>query len=434
MNNLTVLVLAGGSGTRFWPLSTNKILFPFLGKPLWEYSVARVLPKQTKEVVIVASPDNYEALGAIRFSVPSKIVVQQEAKGMADAVLTAKREIQTNEALILIADDIFDPSLPQRVVEVGQSSGAACAIPGWKTSRYFPGGYLRLDGDRVVEIIEKPNPEDIPSPYVTISSHYFPNVAQFFAMLERAQGDLDARYEEAVSMLMKEERCVMVPYDGPFASLKYPWHVLDVVDLLLREVTLSTGEGCDFRSNVVIEGPVYIGNNVKIFEHTKITGPAYIGDNTIIGNNNVIRHSMIGANCVTGFNTDITRSYIGDSCWFHSNYLGDSVIERNVSMGSGAVLANLRLDEGEIFSLVKEKRVSTQRVKLGSIIGKDVRIGVNTSIMPGVKIGQGSFVGAGMVIQADVPSDSFVYEKREIAIIPNQRQVSEGREEFKKKL
>lgn len=434
MNNLTVLVLAGGSGSRFWPLSTNKILFPFLGKPLFEYSVVRVLPKQTKEVVIVASPDNREALEVIRFSVPRKIVVQQEPKGMADAVLTAKHDIQTNEVLILIADDIFDPSLPQRVVEVGQSSGAACAIPGWKPSRYFPGGYLRLDGDRVVEIIEKPHPENIPSPFVTISGHYFSNIAKFFAMLERAQGDLDARYEEALSMVMNEERCVMVPYDGPFASLKYPWHVLDVMEALLRETTLSTGEGCDIRSNVVIEGPVYIGNNVKIFEHTKITGPAYIGDNTIIGNNNVIRQSVIGANCVTGFNTDITRSHIGDACWFHSNYIGDSVIERNVSMGSGTVLANLRLDEGEIFSTVKGKRISTQRVKLGSIIGKDVRIGVNTSIMPGVKIGRGSFVGAGMMIQADIPDDSFVFEKKEITIVPNQKRASEGREEFKKRL
>ncbi len=434
MNNLTVLVLAGGSGSRCWPLSTNKILFPFVGKPLFEYSVVRVLPKQTKEVVIVVSPDNYEELRAINVSFPTKIVLQQEAKGMADAVLMAKHEIQTNEVLILIADDIFDPSLPQRVVEVGQSSGAACAIPGWKPSRYFPGGYLRLDGDRVVEIIEKPYPENIPSPFVTISGHYFSDIAKFFAMLKRAQGDLDARYEEALSMLMNEERCVMVPYDGPFASLKYPWHVLDVVEALLREITLSTGEGCDIRSNVVIEGPVYIGNNVKIFEHTKITGPAYVGDNTIIGNNNVIRQSMIGMNCVTGFNTDITRSYIGDSCWFHSNYIGDSVIERNVSMGSGTVLANLRLDEGEIFSTVKGKIISTQRVKLGSIIGKDVRIGVNTSIMPGVKIGKGSFVGAGIMIQADIPDDSFVFEKKEIAIISNQKRASEGREKFKKRL
>ena len=41
---------------------------------------------------------------------------------------------------------------------------------------------------------------------------------------------------------------------------------------------------------------------------------------------------------MTGFNTDITRSYIGDNCWFHSNYIGDSVLEGNVSMGSGAAI------------------------------------------------------------------------------------------------
>ena len=66
---------------------------------------------------------------------------------------------------------------------------------------------------------------------------------------------------------------------------------------------------------------MYLGDNVKIFENSKIVGPCYIGDNTVIGNNNIIRQSQIGSGCVTGFNTDITRSYIGDNCWFHSNYI-----------------------------------------------------------------------------------------------------------------
>ena len=191
----------------------------------------------------------------------------------------------------------------------------------------------------------------------------------------------------------------------------------------------------DIRNNVSIEGPVYLGDNVKIFENTKIVGPVYIGDNTIIGNNNIIRDSYIGKDCVTGFNTDITRSYIGDGCWFHSNYIGDSVLEGDVSLGSGSVVANLRLDEGIIGSLVKGKRITTGRNKLGACIGKHVRIGVNVSTMPGIKIGSDSMIGAGVVVDKDIPNTSFVVVRNTYDIKPNTRSISVGnRDQFKAKI
>ena len=82
------------------------------------------------------------------------------------------------------------------------------------------------------------------------------------------------------------------------------------------------------------------------------------------------------------------------------------MIEGDVSMGSGTVCANLLLDRGEIASMVRENRINTRRTKLVAPIGKNVRIGVNTSIMPGVKIGSDSMVGAGLVVNHDIPNDS----------------------------
>jgi bifunctional UDP-N-acetylglucosamine pyrophosphorylase/glucosamine-1-phosphate N-acetyltransferase len=434
MNDCTVLVLAGGSGVRFWPFSTNKILFPFLGKGAWEYSVRDVLPKYAAEVVIVTSPVNDEVLSKISLPIPVKTIVQERAGGMADAILKAKTCIQTKKLLILIADDFFDPSLPQKILTTAQKTHAFGVIPGWKVSGYFPGGYLQLDGKRVIGIVEKPQITNVPSDRVNISGHYISDSAIFYSVLEQMNANPDERYEAALSILMKDKEFIMHEYDGPFASLKYPWHVLSVMDMVLSGVSPFQGKNCQIQNNVFLEGPVFIGENVKIFENTKIVGPVYIGDNTIIGNNNVIRHSVIGANCVTGFNTDITRSYIGDSCWFHSNYVGDSVLEENVSMGSGSVLANLRLDEGEIYSLVKGERTNTFRTKLGAMIGKSVRIGVNTSIMPGVKIGQHSCIGAGITLSQDVHDNSFVTGKMELQIQENSRVLSGNREKYRKHL
>ena len=47
--------------------------------------------------------------------------------------------------------------------------------------------------------------------------------------------------------------------------------------------------------------------------------------------------------------------------------------------------------------------MNSKRTKLGAIIGSHVRIGVNTSIMPGIKIGTNSMIGAGLRIDRDIP-------------------------------
>ena len=166
-----------------------------------------------------------------------------------------------------------------------------------------------------------------------------------------------------------------------------------------------------------------IEDGAKVFEGAVIKGPCYIGKNVIVGNNTMIRESDIEEGCVTGFNSDITRSYIGANSWFHTNYIGDSVIEDNFGMGSGAVLANLRLDDHTIRVKVGDPSTSSGqedldsgRHKLGLIAGKGSRVGVNASTMPGVKIGSNSLVGPGVTLYHDVEDNKKILVKQEYEI------------------
>lgn len=431
---LVALVLAGGTGKRFWPLTTNKLLFPFLGKPLISHTVVDILPKEVSRLVLVTNKENNKALDVLHFPVPHSMVIQRNPLGMADAILSTSSKIPNCQLLVIIADDLFDEKLLSEVVARAKKTRPFGIIPGWKSPFYFHGGYLRLDGTRIVGIVEKPGEGKEPSRYVDISGQFFADSNRLLDVLGRTESQDDDVYEQAKSALMQEEVFEMIPYEGNFSSLKYPWNVLDIMDQLLTQVTDHMGKNVEIKQDVVIEGQVWIGDNVKIFENTKIVGPCYIGDNTIIGNNNIIRGSHIGTGCVTGFNTDITRSYVGDNCWFHSNYIGDSVLEGDVSMGSGNVLANLRLDEGEIFSVVRGERINTKRTKLGAIIAKHVRIGVNTSIMPGVKIGAHAMIGAGLMVDHDIPEGSFVAGGIPMVVTKNTRGVGKNRDDFKKKL
>jgi bifunctional UDP-N-acetylglucosamine pyrophosphorylase/glucosamine-1-phosphate N-acetyltransferase len=103
-------------------------------------------------------------------------------------------------------------------------------------------------------------------------------------------------------------------------------------------------------------------------------------------------------------------------------------------MGSGTVLANLRLDESPIFSTIKQEKILTGRSKLGACIGNNVRIGVNVSIMPGVKIGKGAFVGAGVVLGEDIPDGMYCRISPTVIMSKNTKSALGSREEFKKKI
>jgi NDP-sugar pyrophosphorylase family protein len=434
---LTAVVLAGGAASRFWPFTASKTLFPFFGKSLFDFSVLSSLPKEVDNVVIISNSDNKEALERFTLDKPLLTVLQQNPLGMADAILSAASELRDCQLLIIIGDDVYDPSLLSHVLSVAKTKKDAFAVlPGWKTPGYFPGGYLRVDNDRILGIVEKPAPDAVPSPYVAISGHYIADSNIFLDELKRAKSETDDAYEQTLTMLALREKVYFTPYTGSFSSLKYPWNVLDTLSVLFdTQFKSRKGKNVQIKSNVVIEGEVYFGDNVKVFENTKIIGPCYIGENTIIGNNNIIRESHIGKNCVTGFNTDITRSYVGDNCWFHSNYIGDSILMNDISMGGGAKLANLRLDDGDISSTVKHVRMSTGRTKLGAMIGSGVRIGVNTSIMPGVKIGSGSYVGSGVTLDQDIAEKSFVaLNKNSYTVTTNTKEHSTPRDEFKKLL
>ncbi len=433
-NNTVAIVLAGGSGKRWWPLTTYKALFPLMGKTVLAITLERISKTGITEAIIVTSPENYEEMKNIRLNgITISVAIQKEVNGMGGAVLAARDFVKGRPVFIVNVGDLIDESFYGILKEA--LVGNKPFIVGMKVENYFDTGYLKFDKDRIVGIVEKPGKGNEPSNYAVLVLDYFSNPESLFDAIEQTQSDKDDVFERALSSLFFKEVFGVIPYDGFWVPMKYPWHILDYLDHQLKTLGEHRGKNVVMKSNVVIEGDIWIGDNVKIFENTKIVGPCYIGDNTIIGNNTMIRDSHIGANCVTGFNTDIARSYIGDTCWFHSNYIGDSVLEGNISLGSGTVLANLRLDEGDIYSVVRGDRINTKRNKLGAIIARNVRVGVNTSIMPGVKIGTNSVMGAGLVIDRDIAEHTFCYGKTELVIKPNGQNIAQGnRETFRKKI
>lgn len=395
MNNIQVLILAGGVGKRMWPIKKNKNLLSFFGKPLIVHQIESFKKAGFKDLIIVVNPEIKDLI-----KIKAKIVIQKKPLGQADAVLSAEREIGNAPLLIVNADDFFKPSLFEQIKKKVEDNFDALLV-GLKVKEYFPGGYLVVDHNLVKKIVEKPGEGKEPSDTVKLVVDFFKEPRILFEYLKKTKTSQGV-YEVAMSKMMKDGiKFGLVEYKDSWATIKYPWDILKMTEFFLKEK---------------MKKPVVLEKGVKIFEGGVIKN-SYIGKKVIIGNNALVRDSIIEEGCVIGYNTEIVRSYIGPHCWFHCNYIGDSVLEENISFGSGARTGNLRLDEKEIVP---------GRAKLGAIIGKDVRVGINTSIMPGISIGSGSFVGPGLVLKENLLENKFCYLKQEV-IIKNNLQESKKR-------
>jgi len=421
-----VLLLAGGKSKRFWPLG-DKNMLEFLGKSLAAHQIERIKSFGFGKIVAVANSGNFDKLKSLGIE-----AVLQEGEGQQAAVLSAKKKITNGPVLVVNANDLFEESLFESLRKQAFSSKFDVFLAAKKMQNHFPGGYLVVDKKGNLEkIVEKPKQGKEPSNLVRIVADYFSDIRVLYQVMEKNKSRL---YEDAIGkMVDKKLKIKVVEYKGYWGYLKYPWQVLQMTKYFLKSITRTRiAKSAKIAKRAVIVGPVVIEDKVKVFENSKIVGPAYIGKNTVIGNNVMLRESMVGRDCILGFGTDMTRSYVGRECWFHTNYIGDSIIDRNISFGAGTVLANLRLDEQEISSVINGKKVKTGLTKLGVVVGEGVRVGVNASIMPGVKIGKGSFVGAGVCVDADLASGVFCYQRAKLVKVKNIVKVKiEARKKYK---
>ncbi len=219
----------------------------------------------------------------------------------------------------------------------------------------------------------------------------------------------DDVYERALSSLTQTSNYQVHVYEGRWQGLKYPWHVLDVMDMLLDLWTKgieSPGAGYDQRDD-----GVFLAQDVRVFPGSHIVGPALVGPGSVIGHNTLVRGSIVGSGSVIGFGSEVARSFLAGDVQLHHNYVGDSVLDRGSSMGFGATTANYRIDGRTVPSFVGGERLDTGREKLGLVLGAATKVGVNTSMMPGVKIGAGTLIGPGIKVTRDVPDGARVLDE-----------------------
>lgn len=192
----------------------------------------------------------------------------------------------------------------------------------------------------------------------------------------------------------------------PFAKVESPLDILgeNLKSWMAQVLNLSgVKDEPIIRTNVPenchIEGRVYIGKDAVIEPFSYIKGPCYIGAGATVRHGAYIRGNVfVGAGAIVGHTTEVKNSVLLDGAKAaHFAYLGDSILGRNVNLGAGTKLANLKLNKSEVYirypsggELIK---VATGLKKMGALIGDGSQTGCNSVLSPGSVLLPGALVG-----------------------------------------
>lgn len=387
---LKPIVLAGGEPKRISvlvPPGRSKHTLRVLGKPVIYYPIHAIEEVFRKDIVLVYS---YEDVlrEALRYSRRRVIGVKQRGHGIEAAIISASSELNDVDYFLLVYGDlIFDPKALSSLAEVFYSvepTAAILTIPLEERFAYTY-GVVTIDLSGLVKkVIEKPaSVEEIERPAYTIGGVYMLPTW----IIDYLEGGLSL--PEALARITKDHKVVAVHWRDLWIDIGYPTDLLEASRLLLDRIRgIQLASDVEIEDTAIVKPPVVIESGVYIDHYSVIKGPVYIGRNCFIGAHSFIRHyTSLEERVRVGAYTEIKNSNLQPHIIIDSHcYLGDSVIGENTSIGSHVVTLNVvpgketppRLREHLVYPQTIKKPV----LKLGAIIGYNVKLGAETILYP----------------------------------------------------
>ncbi len=400
---MKAVILAAGEGNRMRPLTYTrpKVMLPIANKPILEHLLIEAVQAGIREFIFIVGYHDEQVRqyfgGGDKWGVKIDYCNQRKQLGTADALKMVEGLVDGNFLMIngdIIVDQKDISSLTNgnvntmSVVEVEDTGGL---------------GLLELREGKVVRIYEKVAKP--PSHWANAGLYLF--TPDMFAAISQTSKSPRGEYEitDSLQLLIDQGGGVSYQKINYWLDLSYPWDLLPANESLLAEVEAQNlGE---VEENVVMKGVVSVGKGTIVRSGSYIVGPVIIGHDCDIGPNCYIRpHTSIGDGCHIGSAVEVKNSIIMNGSKIpHHNYVGDSVIGEGCNLGAGTKIANLRLDEKEIWVAGRE----TKMRKLGAIIGDRVETGINVSINVGTMIGNNTHIGPGAVISGVISPDSGIF-------------------------
>jgi len=424
MKKITTVILAAGRSTRFIS-NKSKLTHELAGFPIVSHVYESAKKISGKNIIVVCNKENYEELKTLLTD--CKLVVQQNQKGTANAIETAKPHIKTDSFIILFGDVplITDKSIKKLILNFKNNNSGSMIV--FKSSK--PKGYGRviLKNNKVEKVIEEINTtisekkiELCNSGIMLIKkSIFFKNIKLIKYNKKKKERYLTDIFEIYFKKnipfsysISSEDEMSGINNLFDFNKLDNLFQIRQVNKFLKQGVLIKKPETSYFSydtkiaKKVTIEPNVNIRNNVSIKSGTKIKSfsdleGVSIDENCSIGPHARIRpYSKINKNCKIGNYVEIKNSSVGNNTSIsHLTYVGDSKVGNYVNIGASCITCN--------YDGVRKNK---------TVIGNKSFIGSNTSLIAPVKIGKNVKIGAGSVINKDIPSNKLAIRRSKLKI------------------
>ncbi len=213
------IILAGGSGTRLYPLTktTSKQLLPVYDKPMIYYPLSTLMQFGIRDILIISTPNdtpNIEKLfgNGARIGLNIQYAIQEQPRGIAQAFTIGADFIGNDDVCLILGDNIFymGGQLPAFIEEVEKNRGVRATIFAYHVSDPERFGVVEFDENRnAISIEEKPkNPK---SNYASVGLYFYPSDVVQYAQQLQPSGRGEYEITDLNNIYLNQNRMSVVP-------------------------------------------------------------------------------------------------------------------------------------------------------------------------------------------------------------------------------
>jgi len=411
---LGAVVMAAGLGTRMRS-DVPKHLHPLLGRRMVDWVLESARELGADPVVVVTAPTTADAFDGL------EVAVQKVPLGTGDAVRSARSTLEgrADHVLVLSGDTpLLTPGLLGELVDAHEREGAWATVLSFEPAEPRQYGRVLRGGDGGLAAIVEHRDATTEQRAVreVNSSIYVFRADKLWPVLDRlsphnAQGEL--YLTDSVALLVSDGGRVAVhkggdPVEtegvntraelaGAAAALRdriNHAHMLagvTIVDPHTTWIDVDTVLEPDavIHPFTVIRGTSRVAAGAEVGPHAVLVD-AVVGANALVGPFCYLRRgTVLEAGAKAGTFVEIKNSVIGERTKVpHLTYLGDADVGADTNIAAGNITANQE----------------HTRVKERTMIGRNVRTGVDNAFVAPVSIGDDAWIAAGSVITEDVPA------------------------------